>query len=505
MNKFILKTLALALIIATVGCTKEDPTPNPKPTPEVKLNNPVNDFVWKAMNSWYKWQDEIPNLADDKAKDKNSYYSYLNSYSQPKALFESVLHNKSVDRFSWFIEDYIEQEKQFEGVYVTTGIRRSNLIQTKNNNVIIYAQYVTKGSPADVAGIKRGDIIYAIDGIESNVNNYREVLNKLYSGKTIVISIANVDENDVLTKKADFTITPAEVSDNPVYLSKVFENINGKRVGYLVYNGFRGSYDKFLNTTFAELKTKNIDELILDFRANGGGSVLTCAYLASMIYGEGTANKDVFAKTVFNKKHPKSGYSLPFLNGIWQYDDNGKYIDGGDIPLNRLTGLSKVYIITTSSTASASEMIINGLRPYIEVITVGTTTAGKNVGSHTLYDNPGNDFRGKKGINTAHKYAMQPITFKIYNAQNQSDYVTGFKPNIEAEGWKNWKNILPFGDENEVLLKATLNKIRGTVARPYANTIDDSSKMINDRGIKSDLKFEKEMYFDSNFINNLSK
>jgi len=90
--------------------------------------------------------------------------------------------------------------------------------------------------------------------------------------------------------------------------------------------------------------------------------------------------------------------------------------------------LTKVYIITTKSTASASELVINGLKPFINVIQIGDVTTGKNVGSITLYDSPTFE---KEGVNPSHKYAMQPLVLKIVNADGFGDYQSGLVPTFQ--------------------------------------------------------------------------
>lgn len=490
MRKLILLSFAFAFFF---GCSKDDEVIE-NPTDKVTLNNKVNNFVWKAMNSWYNWQEDVPSLADNKDDNINEYYTFLNSYSSPDELFKSLLYQyKKVDKFSWFIEDYVEQEKAFQGTSTSFGFRPVS-IQISNTGVILLVSKVSENSPASEGGLKRGDIIIGLNGQKFNTTNYNSIINS-YNDNTVEFMLG---EKDGTTEKSRVSLTRREVNDNAIQLSKVFNDVNGKKVGYLVYNGFRSSYDEALNNIFANFKAEGIQELILDFRYNGGGSVLTCGYLASMIYGEGVAEQDVFAKTIYNKKHPKRGFTLPFLNGIFQYDENGNYMEGQDIPINRLNGLSKIYVITSSNTASASEMIINGLRPYIDVVTVGKTTYGKNVGSITLYDSPTSDYTDKNKANTSHKMAMQPITFQIFNKLDQSDYVNGFVANVDVNEYESWNNFLAFGDENEILLKTVLDKIKGVTPKFQRPS---NMQIIKDNFEENN--FDKEMYFESDFLNKI--
>ncbi|MFZ2430565.1 MAG: S41 family peptidase, partial [Lutibacter sp.] len=330
-----------------------------------------------------------------------------------------------------------------------------------------------------------------LDGVIMNEGNYSSVVGKL-SNETVTFSV--VTENGVLI--ADKTITATVISEDPVYLKKVFTDIEGKKVGYLVYNGFRSSYNDELNAAFAYFKNEGIQELILDLRLNGGGSVETSAYLASMI--DASAGTETFAKLTFNAKHTNQSGSYTFQNSLNLYDANG--IDTKvDETINRLSNINQLYVLTSSSTASASEMIINGLKPFMPVKVVGTTTYGKNVGSITLYDSPSSDFTDEDSANSAHLYAMQPIVFQIYNKLDQSDYINGFVPDIEVKEYQFWYAILPFGDENEVVLKAALDDIRGISARQTKSL--KFSEIKEFEVSKLEKRFDKEMYITDEFFN----
>jgi C-terminal processing protease CtpA/Prc len=470
------------------SCDKND---DPAPISN-GLDKPNNDFVWKGMNSWYNWQTNVPNLANTKDDDKDAYNTYLNGFAEPEDLFSSLLFDKgNTDRFSWIVKDFVELNNSFQGITKSFGLRLQAVkINTTPGDIIFYVRYVAPGSPADLAGIKRGDIINALDGVLMNESNYSTVSGKL-SNETVKFSI--VTENGTLI--ADKTITAVVISEDPVYFKKVFNDIHGKKVGYLVYNSFRSSYNDELNTAFAYFKNEGIQELILDLRLNGGGSVLTSAYLASMI--NASAGTETFAKLTFNAKHTNSNSSYTFQNKLNVYDVNGNKT--GEENINRLTGLNQLYVLTSSSTASASEMIINGLKPFMSVKVIGTTTYGKNVGSITLYDSPSSDYTSESSANSAHLYAMQPIVFQIYNKLDQSDYTLGFPPNIEVFEKDYWFDILPFGNENEVVLKAALDDIRGLSAKQAKSLKFSEIKEVEVS--KLEKRFEKEMYINDEFFN----
>jgi len=457
--------------------------------------NDIKDFVWQGMNSWYNWQSEVPELSDDNDDDSNDYNNYLEQFASPESLFNSLKYETGeVDRFSWFVDDYIVQEQQFQGISKSFGMRLQSVQINDIGDVIFYVRYVTPNSPASQANIKRGDIINAIDGIVLTTSTYNNAAGNL-SNDTVTLSFVS-ENNEVLTHIEDKTISSVVLSENPVHFSKIFPDIGGKKVGYLVYNGFRSSYNDELNEAFLEFKNENIEELILDLRHNGGGSVATSSFLASMIYAN--ANQDIFASLEFNDKHENEDGFYSFTNTLNVFNSNSELI--GQQVINRLSTISRLYVLISGSTASASEMIINGLTPFIPVRLIGTTTYGKNVGSITLYDSPESDFRDRDHANSGHRNAMQPIVFQIFNKNGESDYTQGFTPDIEVKEYEFWNTILPLGDEDEVVLKAALDDIRGLTTKVKTSKANENSIILETKSLVT--KFENDMYIDSEFFLN---
>ncbi len=495
MKKFLVLILVFIGSFMQISC-------NDDIEPTAELNNPINDFVWKGMNSWYNWKSNVENLSNTKKDDLDTYYTYLNGFTESEDLFYSICYNhknlvgvdNATDRFSWFIEDYVVQNQQFQGISKTFGLRLQGVQINNSGDIIFYIRYVAPNSPASDAGIKRGDIINALDNIVLNSSNYSSTAAKL-SNETVTLSFVS-ESGGVLTEIGDKTITAIELSEDPVYLKKVFNNIGGKKVGYLVYNGFRSSYNDELNAAFAFFKAEGIEELVLDLRLNGGGSVLTSAYLASMIYAN--ANNGKFAELKFNDAHSNQNGAYDFQNTLSVYNTSG--VETSKESINRLNTLSQLYVLTSGSTASASEMIINGLRSYLTVKVIGTTTYGKNVGSITLYDSPHTDYTGESNANSSHKNAMQPIVFQIFNKDNESDYINGFTPNIEVKEYEFWNNILPLGDQNEAVLSAALSDIGGVSPKSISSFKYDDTRIFDVTQLEQ--RFEKEMYINNDFFEN---
>jgi C-terminal processing protease CtpA/Prc len=328
------------------------------------------------------------------------------------------------------------------------------------DEILGFVSYVTPNSPASDAGLKRGDLFYTFNGTELTANNYT-VVNGYYSDNSISMGFATLEDGIIIPNNKEVDLSLRVVMENPVFYSEIITSAQGKKIGYLVYNAFNYTYHGELNDVFGEFKSNNIEELILDLRYNGGGQGLTASFLASMIYGN-ASDEEIFAKIINNNKHSDENFYYPFFNNASIYNKEGEYT-GQDVPINRLSNLNKLYVITSDDTASASELIINGLTPYMTVIKVGTTTYGKNVGSHTIYDSPDYTING---VNPNHTIALQPISSKAFNKLDQSDYTQGFTPDYEVIDYVS--QMKDFGDKDETLLKATLDIIAGSVAKVSA-------------------------------------
>ncbi|MDO6854324.1 S41 family peptidase [Cellulophaga lytica] len=517
MKKTVILLSGLFLFLAS--CDKNDDDGGETPQ-VITLNNEVNEFIWKGLNYWYYWQPDVNALADTKDDDQDAFYTYLNNYSSPEDLFDALKYTEK-DDFSWYIDDVDAQLASFNGISTTYGITRGPLVRVGTTDKVVQViGSVAAGSPAEAAGLKRGDIISTFDGGDLTieiVNDEAQLtsqsitnVNKLYTQESVTLGLATVSETDVITQTEEKSLTAATLSINPVHHTSVIEE-GGRKIGYLVYEGFRGTYNGELNDAFGELKAAGVNELILDFRYNGGGSVLSSALLASMIYGEATAETntvsgEVFAELKYNAKRDANNSSVyPFFEDVFLYDKTtGAY--SGATDMNRLTGIARLYVLGTERTASASEMIINGLRPYINVKVIGEKTTGKNEGSITVVDAPGNSntepYTDTDNRSTKHTVGMQPIVFQIFNKLGENDYGDGFVPDVEVKEYEYYKNIKPFGDTNEVLLRAALDDMLGTAGK------FDLQKDANATNVTEGVKFPKfssEMYIMPNDIKPTSK
>lgn len=491
-----LKALILILIVSfsTVSCFEDNDD-------NLISASQINDFVWKGMNTFYLYKDDVPDLANDRFPSNDDYATYLNGFNSPFDLFESLIHQReTVDRFSWIVDDYIALEQLFSGIITSNGMEFGIFgFSPTDTNRYGYVRYVLPNTSAASQGVKRGDIFYAINGTQLTSDNWRS----LTSTDNYTINIGSYEDSGTPETTDDFvtntsetvTLSKAQYTENPILTNKVID-VGGIKVAYLMYNGFTGT-DQFnaeLNDTFGAFKSANATELVLDLRYNPGGSVNTAILLSSMITGQFTG--DIFSTEQWNSEFQQAfeDENPEFL--ISRFVNNN---DGA--ALNSLN-LSRVFILTTRSSASASELVINSLSPYINVVQIGTSTTGKYQASRTLYDSP--NF-GRSGANPSHTYAMQPLIFKSLNVNGATDYFNGLFPepnNILAESIR---NLGVLGDVNEPLLARAISIIDGT-GKSSSPASSKSESNIKITGSSKDLiPFSNEMYIDKDIPDDLIK
>lgn len=436
----------------------------------------INEFVWRAMNNMYLYKEDIPQLADDYFGTQK-LQDFLRGFGNPEDLFYDGLVS-SQDQFSFLVDDYIALEKSFSGISLSSGMEYGLVrLSSDSDRVLGYVRYVLPGTSAKSAGLVRGDIFYSIDGENLTLDNYSALLAR----EQMELGLAIVQDQVLSPSGQSVQLKKAEHSENPVHLVKTIETPSSK-VGYILYNGFTHTYDHKLNEAFAGLKSDGISDLIIDLRYNSGGAVESAVDLASMITGQ--FEGEVFARQQWNQTYQE----------YFEKEDPERLINrfntkiGNGDAINSLE-LSRVYVLTTKSTASASELLINGLSPYIEVIQIGENTTGKFQASVTLYDSP--DF-GRRGASINHQYAIQPLIYKSLNAQGKTDYLDGLTPAIYQV--EDILNLGALGDPDEALLALALSHIQGIQLKMKRST-GQTFETIDESGSKELLY--QQMYIPS--------
>lgn len=442
----------------------------------------VKDFVWKGMNIVYLYKADMPDLADDRFATNEEYTTYLNSFDTPEALFESLKYMpNTTDRFSRIYPNYFDLQNALQGVTLNNGIE-FNLYRVPGNSTQVYGAItlVLNNSPASNLGLLRGQIFRAVNGESLTEDNFSQLLNQ----NTYTLNFANYNDNGTPNDESDDTITlnneSAELTkitytENPVHITEVIE-VGDTKIGYLMYNSFNSSFNNELNNAFGQFQTAGIDELVIDLRYNGGGSVETASYLGSMITGQ--YNGEIYSKLFYNEGLQNNNRNYLFTNSI----------DGGD-SINSLN-LSKVYILTTKKrTASASELVINSLKAYMDdVVVIGEETVGKTQASITVYDSANLQFQN---VNPNHTYAMQPLVANSTNVNDELVPSSGIVPTIQIS--ETASNLGILGDPTEPLLAEAISQITGNVDRtlfynPQPSRSIDIKPLLN--------PLEQEMYID---------
>jgi carboxyl-terminal processing protease len=451
-----------------------------------------HDFVWRGFNLYYLWQSAVPDLADNRFSNQGQLNNFLDGFSSPEEVFENLL-NKPLDRFSWIVDDYIALENAFQGNTLSNGMEFKLFYETgSDTNAYGVVISVAPNSDAEMKGVLRGMIFKTVDGSQITNSNYKSLL--FGSNSDYTIEFANFNGGNPILNGNTISLTAFQLQENPVAIVKTFDE-GSHKIGYLLYNQFASSYDGELNAAFGTFKANGITDLIVDLRYNGGGSVRTATYLGSMIATK--SNETLFSQQVWNEKvmknRPASDFLNYFTNNIRNTDENGTVIL--EEPINSLN-LSSVYFIVTDNSASASELVINALKAYIDVTLVGTQTYGKQVGSITVYDSE-NYARNGLNLNPNHTYAMQPIVLEIKNSKGENA-PGGYTPEIDfPEDFGQLSgniNLGVLGEKSEPLLNETINEITNNASRGANRSTAIKKEQLTNSKLQR--PFANEMYVE---------
>ena len=439
------------LIAVTFSCSKDrDDQIQP-----VADTLEVENFIYSAMNIWYLYKPNVPVLADDRFADQDALNEYLAGFDTPEDLFKfGVKAPRPLDRFSIITPDYRELERSFAGVSLNNGMN-FGLGLAGGNSVVGFVRYVLPNTSAEAEGIMRGMFFTEVDATPLTVTAddvLTDETRQLLAQTSYTLTLAESTPDGIAETGQTISLTKEEYTENPIFITKTFDNIAGQKVGYLMYNSFTSNFDDKLNAAFADFKSEGVNALVLDLRYNGGGSVRTATDLAAMITGQFPG--ELFSSQVYN---PQIQAALEAQDSEQLKNYFNTTISDNKTPINSLN-LNKVYVITSDGTASASELVINGLDPYIDVRQVGDTTVGKFQASVTFYDSEAPNFN-RQGANPNHFYAIQPLILTTANADGTTGFVQGLNPEVPLEERVSTYGVL--GDENEPLLKAALDEIRG--------------------------------------------
>ena len=397
-----LVALAVVLLIS-FSCSKDsdsliEPT-TPVDTDPVVVEN-SKTFIYDHFKQNYLWLDELPVVNP-------------NSFNSDEDLVDSLRY-KEVDRWS-FVTDLDEYRKLYEqGETKGFGVGMSYIKETDQ----LFVRFTYPKSPMGQAGVDRGwEFVKINDVALADIVNLNDAFATDNEVKFTFKNLAG--------ELVDHSMARADYEISTVLHQSVID-AGGTKVGYLVYEGFLGETSMTeLDNAFSYFTDEGIEDIVVDLRYNGGGSLWTAYRLSAQLGGNEIEDKH-FISIMYNKNRS---------------DDGGNF----SIPIvETKVNLPRIYFITTDSSASASEMVINCLFPYKEVILIGSKTHGKPVGMEVKESEDYN-------------IALAAITFQLLNAHGNGHYFTGIPVDYEVEDdiFKAW------GDPQEACLKKALGLISG--------------------------------------------
>ncbi len=363
-----------------------------------------NFWLRSWTNDTYFWYDEVVDIAPSLFTTPQ-YFDLLKTN-------EITPSGKDKDEFHFSVPTDDWEALSQTGISVNYGVQFAVISGTTPREIRV--AFTEPNAFADLANVERGDTILAVDGIDVN-DNTQAGINTLNAG----LAPSDIGEShDFVFRKVDGTITSVTLTAGTVTLTSVQEvntfTTDAGNVGYFLFNDHIATSETELVDAFRDLESQGVDDLVLDLRYNGGGFLAIASQVAYMITGSEATENQTFEQLRFNDKHPSINPVTGRLNDPMPFFDEslGFSVSPGQ-PLPTLN-LDRVFVLTTGSTCSASESIINGLRGIgVEVVQIGSTSCGKPFGFYAT-DNCGTTY-----------FSVQ---FQSVNALGFGDYADGFAP-----------------------------------------------------------------------------
>lgn len=390
----------------------------------------VNKWMYNYMSEMYLWNDNIPQLSLDFSI---SYQTFLRSMLDGIAAIDNANKDDGVligDQRVYFtnVESNAPESRAVGQTTRDSGVLSMGgatfEVEGGGTALGLAIKVVTPGTPADQAGIKRGDFITKVNGNAITESNYQTLASYIFNGDvTVTVNDVTFDNGyATVTSRGDIYIGVAQYVDPALYKAKIVTTPSGKKVGYILLMAFDINYDDDLLYAFSQFKTEGIDDLIIDLRYNTGGMVLSSTLLGTLVAGQSHKDK-IYLRTTYNKSRTAKGEKGEYFIGNAANPESSEGYQKIADALQSAVGLNRVFVITSGATASASELVINGLRGLgIEVNTIGLKTLGKNVG-----------MEGIRQEFLRYIFTFYPITFYCENAQGFRDYAGGFEPTLELD------------------------------------------------------------------------
>lgn len=484
MNK-IRKTVNAVLILALVvfanyGC--KDKEIDEDAVKEKKWASEVYD----AMSDIYLWNTALPSTFNDK-----KYATAQDALDYLSSLKINPATSKPIDKYS-FLDKIGNLSGEIEGG--TASGDYGFMVQaarSASDEISFYVIYVYKNSPAGIAGVERGCEITKINGstdvhptittegyLNTSSNGYKNMVNSLFSSTSASFTLKRPNGTSF-----DVSMNTASYAINSVLKDSIY-SLSGNKAGYIVFNEFLGTTAQTeLSDKISRFQANGVNNIIIDLRYNGGGSVETCEYLCNLLSPASANGSTMFRykmNTLLTEYYAYKGWST-----VSNFQKTNTYTP------------QKIYFIVSDNTASASELLINNLRPYFpgKIFLIGSTTYGKPCG---FWPTP----IGYTEDQTTEKegYDLYAVSFEMQNANNEGSYYDGMKPGtttypgVEANDYV----TIPWGDTRDACLSQALNHITTNAFKAQASNAPGVSKpkimlQPTDRLFKGMIEFKKQL------------
>lgn len=469
--------LSFLAIMAFSACKKS-------PSTQLTTFDLTRDSIYYYTKEDYYWSDAIPDYNTFSPRSFQSTDDISSLQGEVDALSQYKINPLTNLPYEYYTPDPGEAKYSFvddgstatilNGTRGDFGFALSYYLTSTNLRV----RYVYPGSPAGLAGMRRGDQVTGINSISSldaSVNaNYNAIVSALQSS-TITIKLTHSDGTT-----ATVNLSTASYTVNPVITYKVFDQGNGKKAGYVVFNSFTSleNAQPKLTEAFNYFVSNGVTDLVVDLRYNGGGYVETAEYLSNLIVPSAKTGTLMY-NTYYNALLASGKSALlvnqvrrdPTTSKLYNYAQLNFTVAGNVVNFAKQGSLniSRVFFIVTGATASASELTINNLRPELNVQLIGQTSYGKPVGFFDI---------------DIDKYTLYTPEFETKNSANQGGYYTGMTPgSADYPGLSDTDDLTKdFGDPTEGLLKHALDYVKnGTYSTP---NIQVQSLETNSAGVR---------------------
>ena len=443
------------IIISVEGCESEillSVTQSNTDHPDFAANRESDRY----LSEYYLWNDEYNTLTRNLSQDYDAFVENtllaMSTNTEDGGTTGGKRHLYSFIERSKASRSVLEKESETTfGIFNLAAVMLVDQNGKDTGSRALCVLGVYPGTPAAEAGIKRGTWIFEAGGAEINSANINGVYESLIypsaAGKSMKLTV--MDEYKADAEEREVALTSADMPLNPVLCSKIIER-GAARIGYLVYGDFEASFDDELLAEIRKFKSAGITDMVLDLRVNGGGHVISAQMLASVIAGTEGDGKDCLRYEYNADRMKNMGYSYPDnLESMKFGADAAPKGHMSEYSKADYLSLERLFVLVTGRTASASELTFTALRGIdFPVTLIGERTEGKNVGMEPY------DFECG-----GYEYLFYPITFRYYNAKNQTCDPAGTVPDYEVTEWDN--GYCDWGSASDPLLARALEVIAG--------------------------------------------